>query len=112
MALLRINPKTTELEVLVGVLEQYKPDKEIRAINKALTELKSKVEVKAKQLFGEGLTPQEMVKKSLEDKELGEQFSTYLDSEYRPELELLLTRISNKNKKMCPGYSEHINPKE
>ena len=105
MALLILDANKLLLEVRVGILEDYTPDKEIIAINSRLGELKLKTESKLKEItgvedFAEGM---EQLKN---DKDKNDTMLKYIVEEFKGKLESIVTRIDKKNNKICPGYKK------
>lgn len=108
MALLKFNKNNHELKVEVGVLEEYKPDREVKRIYNKLTKLKEKAENK---LFT--LTKTDNVKEArekLNSKKIEDKWKKYLEKEYYPELKDISLAIHSKNKKLCEGYKETTIP--
>lgn len=105
MALLILEPKTLELKILVGVLEKYAPDKEIKNINSNLKELKDKTTNFLKDLTGFG-----EMDKSMEflkgNPEKNKEFIEFVKSDFNEDLIKLTKRIESKNMKICPNYKD------
>lgn len=106
MALLRLDAKNLTLNLQVGVLEEYKPDRELKNIHKKLETIKADAEKELARLTGEDLSMEQMKERLAEDKQLEEKWKAYLATEFTTELQKLVKRINKKNEKICPGYKE------
>ena len=104
MALLRLNTQTMNLELQVGVLEEYKPDREIKNIHKKLEAIKEDAHKKLVQLTSDDLTMEQMKEQLAKDKETEDEWKKYLGSEFSEELKKLVRRINKKNEKICPDF--------
>jgi hypothetical protein len=104
MALLKFDPRSFTVSVQVGILETYKPDKEIKAIVKKLDRVKSLAEKKLNSLVKGEMTPQERMSKLQEDSKAEAKWKTYVNDKFMPEIKDLIDRINLKNEQICPGF--------
>lgn len=108
MALLRFDPKTYTLSIQVGVLEKYKPDKEIKAIHKKLDRLKVQAEKKLSQLVKGDMTLSERMTELAKNPKAEAKWGAYVNDKFVPEVATLIERIKLKNMKMCEGFKEQV----
>ena len=110
MALLRLDLQRYELEVKVGVLEEYQPDREIKAIFNKLNKLKEQAEKKIATLVkADKDTPlNELQQKLSEDEKANEKFKQFVEAKFVPEMKKLINRINKKNEKICPGFKDKV----
>ena len=108
MALLILNAKTLTLDVKVGVLEEYKPDKEIKAISRDVDELRKLISDKIVEIIGEKKTPSEVAAILGADKDKAEQWQLFLKGDFGKNLAKINERIKSKNIKICPKFEEFI----
>lgn len=105
MALITLNHKNLNLEVRVGILETYKPNKDVKKIYKDIEKLKNNVSEKLKEitksndLNGANLTLSQ-------NKDMMFEFKQYIDTEYNKQVLELLKFIDSVNEQICPGYKE------
>lgn len=109
MALLTIDSKTLELKLMVGVLEEYKPNKEIKDIYKLSEKLKVKTTDKIKQLFGDINDQKEIIATLNKQEEKKKEWTKFLEKEYNVDLTLILDKIRAVNRLICPDYEGFIN---
>jgi len=106
MALLILDTNTLELKVMVGVLEEYKPDREIKAINKKIVSLREETLSTLKELTGE-----DKMVEALEflktEKSKNEEFTAFVAGAFNNCLVEINLRIEKKNEKICPNYKEN-----
>ena len=105
MALLILDPKSLELKILVGVLEDYAPDKEIKDINNGVVKLKARTSE-----FMEELTGLQDMKECMEffktNKDKNDEFVSFIKGEFNDGLVKFNKRIESKNIKICPNYKD------
>lgn len=94
------------MRVQVGVLETYKPDREIKSIHKKLAQIKANAEKQLAKLTKIDSSIQEMVAELQSKPKLEEKWKSYLEKKFSPELEKIMDRIDKKNELICPGYLE------
>lgn len=107
MALLKLDIKQMEMKVEVGVLEEYKPDKEVRRLYKEFQKLKEESESKVKE-FTKKENAEEAGEVLKSNEKVQIQWMTYLKDEFNPKLTDLLKSIRSKNEKICPGYKQVV----
>jgi len=107
MALLSIDSKTLNVQVKVGVLEEYKPDRTIKAIVKKAAALKKMTSQKLVDLVGE-ISVEEANKKIQADAKVRKQWTDFLHNEYNPALTELIVMIKKKNEQICPNYKAAV----
>ena len=105
MALIRLDKNTLHLDVLVGVEEAYKPTKDIKKLNKDISEFKETTFKFIEDNFGTRSV--ETVNGILEkDEEKKNIWVKYLTEEYAPKSSNFNERLEEINKKICPNYAE------
>lgn len=107
MALLQFDSKRCEVTVRVGVLEEYKPDKEIKRIHKKAKALRTEAEEKLSELT-ETKDGKEALKVLKENEETARQWREYLEGPFNSELREIIGSIKKKNEKICPGFKEEL----
>ena len=107
MALIKLDPKSLELSVEVGILEEYKTDGEIQTLHDSTNQLRDQTMQVAFDIT-QTVTMQEAVIKFKENKDLEDKWMEHMQSEYAPALTLIVEKIKLKNEQICPGYSEYL----
>ena len=110
MALIKIDSKTLNMQVNVGVKEEYTPDEEILEIYNKVEDLKKKTNDTVLQLC-KTEDANEAASIIDADKVVKEEWVKFLDNTYKVELLAILELVKEKNKKICPGYEAHIQDK-
>jgi hypothetical protein len=102
---IKFDTKRLEMIVMCGPMEEYKPDRETKAIFNKMSKLKKKTQKKLEDIFGD-IKISEMAKEAENDKQKKAEWAKYLDEEYNPEVKELIERINKKNEKFCPGLKK------
>jgi len=105
MAILRLDAKSLNLSLVVGVKEEYKPLPEIIKLSENVENLKEKTNKFISENWQEKTIQELSVIFKNEPKEQ-EKWAKYLEDVYNPELKGLLTTIDTINDKICPNYGE------
>ena len=108
MALLTINSKNLELTLKVGILEEYKPTPEIINLHGMVKELDHKTNIKIKEIVGELKDQQKAVDILAKDENKRDQWKNFLVSEYNVDLAMIIDKIRDINKSLCPDYEKFI----
>lgn len=106
MAYLSLNSKTLELSLKVGVLEEYSPSEDIIFVAQQVEQLKDHTKQIMVQLFGEGTSKVEISKRLSEDLDLEKKWRDYLETDYNKELSIIIDRIKDVNKRICPNIKD------
>ena len=111
MALIKLDVRTLYLRVEAGILEEYKPDTDIEAINDKVNELREATFVKMEELFGTRVSKEAMAKVKV-DKEAEKEWTEFVNSIYTSNLNDILSLIDKKNKEICEGFKELVEQAE
>ena len=106
MALLVLNPKSLDLEMKVGVLENYKPSKEIKKAVKLSEQLKAEVQSKLTELVGEERESVKVMNLLEASPEKKEDWQKFLQGEFAEKMQKLQKDIGEINRKICPNIDE------
>ena len=105
MALLTLDQTNLHIEVRVGILEKYKPSKEIKKVFKDIESLKEEVKNTIKSVTG--TDDYKQVDGILaSDTNKNEKLKEYFTKEYNPKIQQILGEIEKINEEICPGYVE------
>lgn len=106
MALLVLNPATLDIEVKVGILEEYKPNQEIEQLFQKIEQLKKELTDKMKEISG--ATDFLRVNTALSsDPEKHESMKRFMKIEYHNKLKQLQIEVQTINSQICPGYQQY-----
>jgi hypothetical protein len=105
LALLVLNPKTLDLELKVGILESYKPSKEIKALYKLHEKIKSEFQSKLSELT-DGATDTKVIMQILDNPEKKQLWVAYLEQEFNLKIAELKNELVRINQKICPNFEE------
>lgn len=107
MSFLVLNQQNLELTVRVGLLETYKPTRDIKKAYKNLEKAKEQFKKKAMEITGKD-TQHEIneVLETNEDKM--NKFQEYLRNDFNELVLKIMGDIKEINKKICPGYAEQL----
>lgn len=108
MALLTINSKTLELTLQVGVLEEYKPTKGIKEVFELTKQLKDETNSRIKQIIGGTKDQQEAVNKLKENQDKTKEWEKFLHDKYNVDLLVIIEKIREINRDICPDYEDFI----
>ena len=105
MALLKLDPKSLNLTLMVGVSEEYKPREDAIKLAEEVEALKEKTNKFISDNW-QNKTVQELSKIFKKEPKQQEKWSKYLEEEYNPKLQELLTTMDTINNIICPNYGE------
>jgi hypothetical protein len=110
MAVIRFDSKTLAIDVLVGIEENYKPNKKIKDLVKKVNKLKEDTNSYLMEKYStvDGQKILEILKTNVE---LQNEWKEYLVNVYNVEMQKLINEIENINKKLCSNYEDFINTK-
>tara|TARA_R100000951_G_scaffold19275_1_gene16088 strand:- start:4595 stop:4933 length:339 start_codon:yes stop_codon:yes gene_type:complete len=106
MAYLSIDKNRIELTVKVGILENYKPDKEIKELFEEVESLKKKLRSAKSRIIGKSKDNNHALQILQKDKAKTEKWQKYLNNTYAKQLQEVQKKIDNKNLKICPNYKD------
>lgn len=107
MALIKLDVKTLQMSVEVGILEEYKPDDSITALLKEANTLRDNTTAYVLALTNTS-SMQEAIQALNADQPKLDQWNEYMKVTYIPAVQSLASKITEKNKQICPGYKEHL----
>lgn len=104
MAVLRFDVRTMNIDVIVGVLETYKPSKEIKALQKSLDSFKKDYSKFLKKHFKTEDTKEliEILDKSDEKRD---EFRGFMQEVVSPKIMEISKEIERLNKQLCANYT-------
>ena len=111
MALIEFDSARLLIFVRLGIIESYKPDKDMKKIYADTETLRKKTEEKMIKLFGE-VDSGKAMEKIKKDPNLEAQWKKYLEEEYNKDVSAIINSIREKNKEICPGYKELLDSKK
>lgn len=105
MALLKFNPHNLNLELTVGILEEYKPSEEIRQLHNDVEKVRSHLDKFIKKHWKD-MPVMEIKKRLAKEPKEEEKFKKYIKNTHQPKLVKLIQRIDKINHKICPNYKD------
>ena len=107
MALLRFNPNTLHLDILIGIKEKFEPKDSIIELDTKVQELKTQMLTFLQDTFNtqDVKKVNEIISK---DVELESKWIAFINNEYKPKIEYINKRYNEINKEICINYSEII----
>lgn len=103
--------KTIDLEMKVGVLENYRPNKEIKALFKDVQDLKQEFSNKLLSIVGDVKTSQEAGQVLNEDAKKRDEWTLYLKDDFESKFRLIKERVYKVNQRICPNFDEVMSKK-
>lgn len=99
MAYLRLNPSNLNMDVLVGLMEEYKPSEEIKEVHEKVELLKKETQEFLDKYWSKKTNEelQKIFKNSDGERKL---WQDYLENEYNPKLKLIIEKVEGLNKSM------------
>lgn len=106
MALFSLNEQNLDLGVKVGILEHYKPTKDVKRVYKELEKLKEHFKKKVTKITGKENTDEiNSVLESSEEKR--NELQEFLRGDFNARLLMVLQEVEKLNEQLCPGYIEY-----
>lgn len=105
MAVLVFNEKQLHVQVIAGVLENYKPNKDIKKVYKRIEKLKNETEGFIRTNWQEK-SQVEIINIFKQDKEEKKKWDDFMQIKYIPELNDIKTQVELINGKLCPNFNE------
>ena len=108
MALLNIDQNDLSLTVKVGVLEEYRPSKDIEDLNKEVEAFRQRVISNKNRIIGKDVDSAEALKILKSNKSKEDKWKNYIGGTYKRQLKKLQQKVRDINKKICPNFEEQI----
>lgn len=99
MAILRFDPRNLNLDIVVGALESYRPNKTTKEILDSVGKLKSYTDDKIVQIFGKDKNSKQILEQMKKDESKKDKWEEYLHGEYDTKLKEIIKMVEKENKR-------------
>jgi len=109
--IIQLNSQNLFMQITVGAAEKYEPTEDILEVSAELDVLREKTNKFLSDSWGK-LPYEEILKRLESDEDKAKLWKEFLLNIYNPELQLIINKIENLNRKYCKGFDKYIESKK